>query len=112
DIYRQMFKFGVFNAVQSSCFDTVVRTDENMVRSSPISSGKTVLFELAIIRMLRQAKESVDAVKCVYMAPTKERTINLLSRVLFIRTLGCELTGDTVLFGKDAWGDAKKATIR
>jgi len=24
---------------------------------------------------------------------------------------GCELTGDTVLFGKGAWGDAKNASI-
>lgn len=51
DIYRSLFKFGVFNAVQSQCFDTVrsygsflrayrliqcemqvMHSDENMVR--------------------------------------------------------------------------------
>lgn len=26
-------------------------------------------------------------------------------------TSGCELTGDTVVFGQNAWGDAKSATI-
>jgi hypothetical protein len=28
-----------------------------------------------------------------------------------ISYLGCELTGDTVVFGKGVWGDAKKAQI-
>ncbi|KAF7363796.1 ATP-dependent DNA helicase MER3 [Mycena sanguinolenta] len=65
DMYRAIFKFGVFNAVQSSCFDTVSKSDENMVISAPTGSGKT----------------------------------------------GCELTGDTVQFGRGAWGDAKNATI-
>ncbi|KAJ7172122.1 Sec63 Brl domain-containing protein [Mycena filopes] len=122
DIYRGIFKFGVFNAVQSSCLDTVIRTDENMVISAPTGSGKTVLFELAIIRMLRQAKESGEAVKCVYMAPTKARSVSkaaLCSErqrdwAAKFDALGikcCELTGDTVLFGKGAWGDAKNATI-
>ena len=49
DVYRGIFKFGVFNAVQSQCYDTVssgllyvylslyaplkvMHTDENMVR--------------------------------------------------------------------------------
>ncbi|KAF8637336.1 hypothetical protein AX17_002837 [Amanita inopinata Kibby_2008] len=36
DIYRNIFKFGVFNAVQSSCFDTVYYSDQNTV-----ISGKT-----------------------------------------------------------------------
>ncbi|KAJ7685543.1 P-loop containing nucleoside triphosphate hydrolase protein [Mycena polygramma] len=123
DIYRGIFKFGVFNAVQSSCFDTVVKSDENMVsltsltriQKAPTGSGKTVLFELAIIRMLRQAKESGESVKCVYMAPTKalcserQRDWTLKFDALGIKC--CELTGDTVQFGKGAWGDAKNATV-
>ncbi|KAJ6490602.1 Sec63 Brl domain-containing protein [Mycena vitilis] len=115
DIYRGIFKFGVFNAVQSSCFDTVVKSDENMVISAPTGSGKTVLFELAIIRMLRQAKESGEAVKCVYMAPTKalcsERQRDWTSKFDALGIKCCELTGDTVQFGKGAWGDAKNATV-
>ncbi|KAJ6531293.1 hypothetical protein B0H19DRAFT_1242397 [Mycena capillaripes] len=115
DIYRGIFKFGVFNAVQSSCFDTVVKSDENMVISAPTGSGKTVLFELAIIRMLRQAKESGESMKCVYMAPTKalcsERQRDWTSKFDALGIKCCELTGDTVQFGKGAWGDAKNATI-
>ncbi|KAJ7461495.1 Sec63 Brl domain-containing protein [Mycena latifolia] len=115
DIYRGIFKFGVFNAVQSTCFDTVFQTDENMVISAPTGSGKTVLFELAIIRMLRQAKDSGKSVKCVYMAPTKalcsERQRDWSSKFDALGIRCCELTGDTVQFGKGAWGDAKGATI-
>ncbi|KAF8205795.1 hypothetical protein K438DRAFT_2014648 [Mycena galopus ATCC 62051] len=115
DIYRGIFKFGVFNAVQSSCFDTVSKSGENMVISAPTGSGKTVLFELAIIRMLTQAKASGESVKCVYMAPTKalcsERQRDWSSKFDPLGIKCCELTGDTVQFGKGAWGDAKNATI-
>ena len=38
--------------------------------SAPTGSGKTVLFELAIIRMLTEARGS-ESLKCVYIAPTK-----------------------------------------
>jgi superfamily II DNA/RNA helicase len=48
---------------------------------APTGSGKTVLFELAIIRMLRQAKESGESAKCVYMAPTKVRSVPAVSNV-------------------------------
>ncbi|KAJ7085715.1 Sec63 Brl domain-containing protein [Mycena belliarum] len=115
DMYRGIFKFGVYNAVQSTCFDTVFRSDENMVISAPTGSGKTVLFELAIIRMLLQAKEEGKSVKCVYMAPTKalcsERQRDWTSKFDALGIKCCELTGDTVQFGKGAWGDAKGATI-
>ncbi|KAK0441977.1 Sec63 Brl domain-containing protein [Armillaria borealis] len=72
DMYRTIFKFGVFNAVQSSCFDTLMQSNENIVTSAPTGSGKTVLFELAIIQMLTETNSATDnSVKCVYMAPTK-----------------------------------------
>ncbi|TFY75843.1 hypothetical protein EWM64_g8169 [Hericium alpestre] len=71
DVYRGIFKFGVFNAIQSSCFDTLMHTDENMIVSAPTGGGKTVLFELSIIRMLTTSVNNKDGLKCVYMAPTK-----------------------------------------
>ncbi|KAJ7632951.1 Sec63 Brl domain-containing protein [Roridomyces roridus] len=115
DIYRGIFKFGVFNAVQSTCFDTVFNNSENVVMSAPTGSGKTVIFELAIIRMLKQARETGQSVKCVYMAPTKalcaERQRDWSSKFDALGIKCCEMTGDTVHFGKDAWGDAKNATI-
>ncbi|KAH9928154.1 uncharacterized protein B0H18DRAFT_875089 [Fomitopsis serialis] len=113
DIYRGMFKFGVFNAVQSKCFDTVMHTDQNMV--SPTGSGKTVLFELAIIRMLMQAGGNSKSVKCIYVAPTKalcsEKCKDWNKKFATLGVNCCEMTGDTVHFGKGAWGSARDATV-
>ncbi|PBK92990.1 P-loop containing nucleoside triphosphate hydrolase protein [Armillaria gallica] len=129
DVYRAIFKFGVFNAVQSSCFDTLMQSNENIVRlmgpssalvsrrsPSPTGSGKTVLFELAIIQMLTETNSATDnSVKCVYMAPTKalcsERYRDWTAKFSSLGIKCCELTGDTVHFGKGVWGDAKNSTI-
>ncbi|KAF5387524.1 hypothetical protein D9757_006603 [Collybiopsis confluens] len=106
DMYRGLFKFGVFNAVQSSCFDGVFHFDKNMVISAPTGSGKTVLFELGIIRMLMEAQKTNKDTKAVYVAPTKA-----LCSERYKDWASCELTGDTVSFDKSAWGDAKNASI-
>ncbi|KAJ4493398.1 hypothetical protein C8R41DRAFT_764528 [Lentinula lateritia] len=130
DMYRGLFKFGVFNAVQSSCFDGVFHTKENMVKApspcahslliflqflAPTGSGKTVLFELAIIKMLSEARETGQSVKSIYVAPTKalcsERYRDWANKFEPLGIKCCELTGDTIHFGKSAWGDAKNATI-
>jgi ATP-dependent DNA helicase HFM1/MER3 len=44
--------FRFFNAVQSECFHEAFLSDVNMVVSSPTGSGKTVIMELAILRVL------------------------------------------------------------
>ncbi|TCD63539.1 Sec63 [Steccherinum ochraceum] len=113
DIYRTLFKFGVFNAVQSECFDSLMYNDANMVVSAPTGSGKTVLFELAIIRMLMNSGSR--PAKCIYVAPTKalcsEKYRDWESKFQTLGVKCCELTGDTVHFGRSAWGDAKDANI-
>ncbi|KXN92197.1 putative ATP-dependent DNA helicase HFM1 [Leucoagaricus sp. SymC.cos] len=107
DMFRGIFRFPSFNAMQSRCFDHA------SLFPSPTGSGKTVLFELAIIKLLGQP-EQVHS-KVVYIAPTKalcsERTRDWTAKFgpLGIRT--CELTGDTVQLGRGAWGDAKKSSI-
>ena len=41
-------------------------TDTPMVVSAPTGSGKTVLFELAIIRLMMQLGENISQAKIVY----------------------------------------------
>ena len=41
-----------FNSLQSECFSACFLSDVNMVISAPTGSGKTVLFELCILRLL------------------------------------------------------------
>ncbi|PPQ81219.1 LOW QUALITY PROTEIN: hypothetical protein CVT25_015743 [Psilocybe cyanescens] len=159
DVYRGIFKFGVFNAVQTTCFQAVTSGDKNIVSDAcpgfnrcfvctqdmpqvisdvvhvfalaPTGSGKTALFELGIIRMLDRSKSTGTRVKCVYVAPTKvllsfpfsyfvdqylaalcsERFQDWVTKFEPIGLKCCELTGDTVVFGRDTWGEAKNATI-
>ncbi|KAI0690593.1 hypothetical protein BC835DRAFT_1407505 [Cytidiella melzeri] len=113
-MYRAVFKFGVFNAVQSTCFDKVMKGDDNL-KSAPTGSGKTAVFELAIIRMLNQSHTSGRQLKCIYVSPTKalcsERYRDWVTKFQPLGINCCELTGDTVKFGKSAWGDARHASI-
>ncbi|KAG1789378.1 uncharacterized protein HD556DRAFT_1446994 [Suillus plorans] len=115
DMFRSIFKFGVFNAIQSTCFDAVLHSNENMVISAPTGSGKTVIFELSIIRMVTDPSSTNEATKCVYVAPTKalctEKYKEWTAKFGSLGIPSCELTGDTVVFGKGVWGDAKNARI-
>ncbi|EJD53129.1 P-loop containing nucleoside triphosphate hydrolase protein, partial [Auricularia subglabra TFB-10046 SS5] len=144
DVFRGLFKFSVFNAVQSKCFETVCDHSTRIYpiimfllrrsyrirritwfletlqaahahdeRTAPTGSGKTVLFELAIIRMI--ANDGSKSSKCVYMAPTKalcsERFRDWSTKFEPLGIKCCELTGDTVTYGKGAWGDAYASRI-
>ncbi|KAI0723937.1 P-loop containing nucleoside triphosphate hydrolase protein [Cerioporus squamosus] len=85
------------------------------ILQAPTGSGKTVLFELAIVKMLREAAGTGLKVKCVYIAPTKslctEKASDWQSKFAPFGAKCSELTGDTVNTGRGAWGDAKDATI-
>ncbi|RVE61086.1 hypothetical protein OJAV_G00167210 [Oryzias javanicus] len=70
--FRSVFsEFPFFNYVQSQALDDVLYTNKNFVACAPTGSGKTVLFELAIIRLLMETQEPWRDVKAVYMAPIK-----------------------------------------
>lgn len=70
DKTRNIFSFTHFNPMQSKCFESIYHQDHNCVISSPTGSGKTVLFELAILRLLN-TQGNTENIKILYIAPTK-----------------------------------------
>ena len=69
--------FPTLNRVQEECFDLLYRTDERALITSPTGSGKTLLFELGIGRIIKQnynLKEKAyknKNFKIIYIAPIK-----------------------------------------
>ncbi|KGO73307.1 Helicase, C-terminal [Penicillium italicum] len=95
--YRSMFPFPLFNAIQSKSFHSVYNSNDNIVLSAPTGSGKTVVMELAICRLLNTLKD--ERFKVVYQAPTKslcsERFRDWHSKFSCLNLKCAELTGDT-----------------
>ncbi|KAJ5086972.1 hypothetical protein NUU61_008279 [Penicillium alfredii] len=97
ETHRTLFPFPLFNAIQSKCFQPVYNTNDNIVLSAPTGSGKTVIMELAICRLLNTLKD--ERFKVIYQAPTKslcaERFRDWNSRLSALDLKCAELTGDT-----------------
>ncbi|KXG53178.1 Nucleotide-sugar transporter [Penicillium griseofulvum] len=95
--YRSMFPFPLFNAIQSKSFHSVYNSNDNIVLSAPTGSGKTVVMELAICRLLNTLKD--ERFKVVYQAPTKslcsERFRDWHTKFSSLNLKCAELTGDT-----------------
>ncbi|XP_012911614.1 probable ATP-dependent DNA helicase HFM1 isoform X3 [Mustela putorius furo] len=100
--FRSVFKeFPYFNYIQSKAFDDLLYTDRNFVICAPTGSGKTVVFELAITRLLMEVPLPWSNIKIVYMAPIKalcSQRFDDWKEKFGPIGLNCkELTGDTVM---------------
>ncbi|XP_027746491.1 probable ATP-dependent DNA helicase HFM1 isoform X3 [Empidonax traillii] len=100
--FRSIFKeFPYFNYAQSKALDDLLYTDRNFVICAPTGSGKTVMFELAITRLLMEAPLPWLNIKVVYMAPIKalcsQRFEDWKEKFGPIGLTCKELTGDTLI---------------
>mmetsp|Transcript_48752 Transcript_48752/g.66336 ORF Transcript_48752/g.66336 Transcript_48752/m.66336 type:complete len:96 (+) Transcript_48752:1720-2007(+) len=60
-------KFKYFNPVQTQVFYTLYQTDQNVLIGAPTGSGKTIMSELAMLRVFKNYPDK----KIIYIAPLK-----------------------------------------
>lgn len=65
--FQSFYRFSHFNAVQTQVFFKTYHTDDNILLCAPTGSGKTVVAELAVMRLLTAHKGE----KAVYIGPLK-----------------------------------------
>jgi len=66
--YEQLYsKIDTFNPIQTQLFHLLYHTDSPVFLGAPTGSGKTIVAELAILRMKRLHPKGI----CVYIAPLK-----------------------------------------
>ena len=94
ELYRS--KFSYFNPIQTQVFHTLYHTDSNVLIGAPTGSGKTIMSELAMLRVFKEQPTK----KVIYIAPlkalAKERIIDWKVRLggEVMRKSVLELTGD------------------
>lgn len=102
-MYLFLYACRYFNSLQSECFATCYLSDLNMVISAPTGSGKTVLFELCIMRLL--SKFITDDGKFTHHIGTL-KTVGFLM-VLVAQGLWLLLTGVSILCFEDLYSTIK-----
>ena len=72
-----IIKFEKLNKVQESCFDLLFYTNENCLITAPTGSGKTLLFEISLARIIKEnfnfntKSFTKNNFKMIYIAPIK-----------------------------------------
>jgi activating signal cointegrator complex subunit 3 len=93
--YEKIFpQFKYFNPIQTQVFYSCYNSDENILVGAPTGSGKTVVAELAILRVFRLKPFT----KIIYIAPlkslAKERIKDWSEKLSLLNKKVIELTGD------------------
>ena len=65
--FQSLYSFSHFNPIQTQVFHTLYHSDSNVLVGAPTGSGKTIMAELALLRLFR----SQPNMKAVYIAPLK-----------------------------------------
>ncbi|XP_055586049.1 probable ATP-dependent DNA helicase HFM1 [Uranotaenia lowii] len=107
-VFRHIFnRFTRFNEIQSLVMDDMLYTDKSLVVSAPTGSGKTVIFELAMVRLLMKMEdEKYDGdFRMVYIAPIKalcaEKFSDWRDKFDKLGVKSAEVTGDSDF--RDFW---------
>ena len=93
-LYKEKFSF--FNRIETQVLHTLYHTDSNVLVGAPTGSGKTIISELAMLRVFKQTPKK----KVIYIAPlkalAKERIIDWKLRLggSLLKKSVLELTGD------------------
>ena len=93
-VLKDFFEFGEFNPIQKQCLPKIMRSDWNMIVSAPTSSGKTALFEMAILKY-----QHLSSPMCLYLAPIKSlchEKYTEWSRKFSKKLSVTEVTGDSL----------------
>eukprot|EP00094_Tigriopus_californicus_P013560 TCALIF_13117-PA protein Name:"Similar to ascc3 Activating signal cointegrator 1 complex subunit 3 (Gallus gallus)" AED:0.06 eAED:0.06 QI:112/0.94/0.95/1/0.78/0.75/20/319/2227 len=93
--FEMLYKFSHFNAIQTQIFHTLYHSDRNVLLGAPTGSGKTIVAEIAMLKVFRDFPKA----KVVYIAPMKalvrERMEDWKRRLEgTLRKKVVELTGD------------------
>ncbi|KAL0208533.1 hypothetical protein P9112_011120 [Eukaryota sp. TZLM1-RC] len=95
--FPNFFKYPSLNTVQTTTFSKLFETDNNVVVSAPTGSGKTTLFEFALLRMLEI--HGPNKVRAIYIAPIKalcqERVTDWKEKFSKLKLKVFEVTGDS-----------------
>lgn len=68
---KPMFDFPFFNKIQNQSGSIILQSDENVLVSAPTASGKTVLFEIAMIKYFGIDGIHIKNKIAVYISPIK-----------------------------------------
>lgn len=102
--FQGHFEFQEFNPLQKQCLPKIMQSDSNIIVSAPTSSGKTAIFEMAILKY-----SHYQSPVCLYLAPIKslchEKYTDWSRK--FSKTLSVsEVTGDSLEAGVDQLSQA------